>query len=77
MGWNPARAWTSQHPVGGYRHFQLVLQGGRGDQRWVELAAVRAPGFRERVLWSDLKDPHRWVSGWQSIPESHADPAAE
>ena len=63
MGWNPARAWTSQHPVGGYRHFQLVLQGGRGDQRW--------------VLWSDLKDPHRWVSGWQSIPESHADPAAE
>ena len=26
MGWNPARAWTSQDPVGGYRHFQLVLQ---------------------------------------------------
>ncbi|QNJ13596.1 tryptophan-rich conserved hypothetical protein CHP02450 [Synechococcus sp. A18-46.1] len=55
MGWNPARAWTRQHPVGGYRHFQLVLQGGRGDQRWVELAAVLAPGFRERVLWSDFK----------------------
>ena len=53
MGWNPARAWTSQDPVGGYRHFQLVLQGGRGDQRWVELAAVLAPGYRERVLrWS-------------------------
>jgi tryptophan-rich hypothetical protein len=50
MGWNPARAWTSQAPVGGYRHFQLVLQGGRGDQRWVELAAVLAPEHRERVL---------------------------
>ena len=56
MGWNPARAWTSQDPMGGYRHFQLGLQGGRGDQRWVELAAVLAPGYRERVLWRDLKD---------------------
>ena len=77
MGWNPARAWTSQAPVGGYRHFQLVLQGGRGDQRWVELAAVLAPDHRERVLWRDLKDRSRWISGWQSIPESHADTAAE
>ena len=77
MGWNPARAWTSQDPVGGYRHFQLVLQGGRGDQRWVELEAVLEPGYRERVRWRDLKDRSRWISGWQSIPESHADPAAE
>ena len=77
MGWNPAMAWTSQYPIEGYRHFQLIQQGGRDDQRWVELAAVLAPGFRERVLWRDLKDPHIWVSGWQSSPESHADPAAE
>ena len=77
MGWNPARAWTSQDPVGGYRHFQLVLKGGRGDQRWVELAAVLKPAYRERVRWHDLKDRSRWISGWQSIPESHADHAAK
>ena len=77
MGWNLTRAWTSQAPVGRYRHFQLVLQGGRGDQRWVELAAVLNPDCRERVLWRDLKDRSRWISGWQSIPESHVDSAAE
>ena len=40
MAWRPARAWTSQRPVAGYRHFELIMQGGRGPQRWVELAAV-------------------------------------
>ena len=70
MAWHPARAWTSQSPVSGYRHFELITQGGRGPQRWVELAAVLAPSHRERVLWSELKDPTLWSSGWQSIPES-------
>ena len=32
--------------------------------RW---AAVLNPQHRERVLWSDLKDPAQWVSGWQPI----------
>ena len=38
MAWRPARAWTSQRPVAGYRHFELIMQGGRGPLRWVELA---------------------------------------
>ena len=54
MAWRPARAWTSQRPVAGYRHFELITQGGRGPLRWVELAAVLAPSHRERVLWSEL-----------------------
>ena len=54
MVWRPARAWTSQTPVAGYRHFELITQGGSGDQRWVELAAVLKPSHRERVLWSEL-----------------------
>ena len=73
----PARAWTSQTPVAGYRHFELIMQGGSGDQRWVELAAVLKPSHRERVLWSELKDPNRWSSGWQSIPEDHADSSTQ
>ena len=56
MAWFPAKAWTSQRAVGGYRHFQLVTQGGQGDQRWVELSAVLEPAHRERVLWRDLND---------------------
>ena len=77
MAWRPARAWTSQSPVSGYRHFELVTQGGRGPQRWVEMAAVLDPSHRERVLWNELKDPTRWSSGWQSIPKSDEDSSAQ
>ena len=77
MAWRPARAWTSQRPVVGYRHFELITQGGRGPLRWVELAAVLAPSHRERVLWSELKDPTRWSSGWQSIPENDEDSSTQ
>ena len=63
------KAWTSQMPVAGYRHFQLVMQGGRGAARWVELAPVLAPSQRERVPWTDLMDRSRWVSGWQQLPK--------
>ena len=72
MVWCPARAWTSRSPVSGYRHFELVTQGGRGDQRWVELAAVLNPSHRERIPWSELNDRNRWTSGWQSIPEDES-----
>ncbi|MEC8688212.1 MAG: TIGR02450 family Trp-rich protein [Cyanobacteriota bacterium] len=75
MAWHPAQAWTSQAPVAGYRHFSLITQGGRGTERWVELAAVLAPSHRERVLWSDLNDRSLWISGWQSIPQDDADPS--
>lgn len=73
MAWMPAKAWTSDQPVGGYRHFERVMTGGRGPTRWVELAAVLNPRFRERVLWSELKDPNRWLSGWQPIVELDGD----
>ena len=75
MVWRPAKAWTSQQPVGGYRHFELILQGGRGDQRWVELAALLAPSRRLRVSWLELNDRNRWSSGWQQIAEDDADSA--
>ena len=79
MAWRPARAWTSRLPVSGYRHFELITQGGRGDQRWVELAAVLNPSHRETIRWSELKDRHRWISGWQSIPadDSGSDSAVD
>jgi tryptophan-rich hypothetical protein len=54
-----------------------VMQGGRGPQRWVELAPVLAPGQRRRVAWAELRNPDLWESGWQQIPESDAASAAE
>ncbi|MGB1622846.1 MAG: TIGR02450 family Trp-rich protein [Synechococcus sp.] len=67
MGWIPAKAWTSEQPVNGYRHFERVMTGGRGPKRWVELAAVLDSTVRLRVLWSELKDRSHWLSGWQPI----------
>ena len=75
MVWRPARTWTSRSPVSGYRHFELITQGGRGDQRWVELAAVLNPSHRETIPWSELNDRNRWISGWQSIPKD--DPGSD
>ena len=77
MTWRPANAWTSRRPVDGYRHFQLVMQGGRGAERWVELTPVLAPGRRRRVAWTELNNASLWESGWQQIPESDASAAAE
>ena len=31
MGWMPAKAWTSEQPLSGYRHFERVMTGGRGS----------------------------------------------
>ena len=70
MGWRPAQAWTSQSPVAGYRHFRLVLQGGKGRERWVELEAVLDAHTRQRVAWRELK---LWSSGWQQIPVGESD----
>ena len=60
------RAWTSQDRLR-VSPLELITQG-RGDQRWVELVRCQ-PSHRERILWSEMKDRSRWLSGWQSIPE--------
>ena len=75
MTWRVARAWTSTAPVGGYRHFEWITQGGRGEQRWVELAALLAPSHRERVALRDLRNPSLWLSGWRQLPKT--DPEAD
>ena len=75
MGWKPAQAWTSRTPVAGYRHFRLVLQGGKGQERWVELEAVLNADTRQRVPWRELCDPQLGSSGWQQIPAEN--PEAE
>ena len=77
MTWRPAKSWTSQGAVGGYRHFMVIMQGGRGVDRWVELVPVLAPGQRHRVKWCDLNDPSQWMRGWQQIPDLNADPPCE
>ncbi|WP_255441022.1 TIGR02450 family Trp-rich protein [Synechococcus sp. HK01-R] len=69
----PARlsqAWTSSSAREGYRHFRLILQGGRGNERWVELEPLLQRGLRLRVTCQELKDSSQWLSGWQPLPPS-------
>ena len=68
MSWKPAKAWTSVLPREGRRHFRLVLQGGRGSERWVELVSLLEPQVRLRESWQQLQDKTQWESGWQPIP---------
>ena len=73
MSWKAAKAWTSRIPREGKRHFRLVLQGGRGAERWVELCSVLTPEVRLRLSWRELRDRSLWDSGWQSIPPDESE----
>ncbi len=76
MSWKPAEAWTSFSPREGRRHFRVVLQGGRGSDRWVELVSLLSPRVRLRENWKDLKDASKWQRGWQPIPPDDSDSSA-
>ena len=68
MNWKVAQAWTSVNTQDSYRHFQVMLQGGKGQERWVELEAVLDSNVRLRVNWNELKNQELWTSGWQQLP---------
>ena len=68
MTWRVAQAWTSILPQEGYRHFRVMLKGGKGQERWVELEAVLDSNVRRRVAWKELQNKTVWMSGWRQLP---------
>ncbi len=72
----PSPAYTAlpamRSSAGGFRHFRLIGERGRGQQRAVELAAVLEPGFRLLVPLAQLRDRQLWQPGWQSLPPGRA-----
>ena len=64
-----AQHWTSVEAQLGFRHFRVVVQGGSGPERWVELAALLDSTQRLRVLVQVLKDPDHWLRGLQPVVE--------
>ena len=68
MSWTVAKSWTSVTPQKGFRHFRLILQGGQGQSRWVELEAVLDSSVRLCIHWNELKNQELWTSGWQQLP---------
>jgi len=68
----PGPAYTAQPAAlersGGFRHFRLVGERGRGRQRAVELAAVLDSRFRLVLPLAQLADRQLWQPGWQPLP---------
>lgn len=66
-------AWTAQperaQRSGGYRHFAVLGQRGRGRRRTLELQAVLDPGYRLLVPLAELRDSDAWRPGWQQLPQ--------
>ena len=67
-----ATAWTAQQTLqtqtGGYRHFRLLGERGKGAERAVELEAVLERGWRLLVPLRELRDRGLWQPGWQQLP---------
>ena len=64
--------WTAQGAAlaqtGGYRHFALLGQRGKGAERAVELQAVLERGWRLVVPLKELRRRELWQPGWQPLP---------
>tara|TARA_Y100001968_G_C19367523_1_gene723345 strand:- start:794 stop:1012 length:219 start_codon:yes stop_codon:yes gene_type:complete len=69
MRWPPNQAWTSSTARNGFRHFELLSFGGKGDERWVELVAVMDKDVRIKVSWNEMKIFSKWTSGWLQLPK--------
>ena len=66
----PNKAWTSSSPREGYRHFEVIDYGGKGDDRWVVLSAVLDKNIEFKVNWSELKTYAKWTIGWLQLAEN-------
>lgn len=69
MRWPPNKAWTSTSPIGGYRHFEVTEYGGKGDDRWVILKAIRDDEVKFKLDWSELKTYAKWTMGWVQLQD--------
>ena len=67
MKWPPTLCWTAPLTKNGNRHFQVKNYGGKKDNRWVELFAIRDKYQLTRISWKDLKS--NWKSGWEILPK--------
>ena len=64
--------WTAQATAlgdtGGFRHFRLLGEQGRGIERAARLQAVLDGEVRLLVPLRNLRDRSLWQPGWQSLP---------
>jgi len=63
--------WTAQTPLlernGGFRHFRLLGERGKGQSKALELEAVLKRGFRLIVPLVELRQRSLWQPGWEQL----------
>ena len=63
--------WTAQAPLlertGGFRHFRLLGERGKGQSKALELEAVLKRGFRLIVPLVELRQRSLWQPGWEQL----------
>ncbi len=67
MRWPPNKAWTSSTAIEGYRHFEVIEYGGKGDDRWVKLVAILDRKIEMKIDWNELKTYSKWSIGWMQL----------
>ena len=75
MSWPPVKSWTSTSKINGFKHFVAINYGGKGNQRWVNLVSVLDGRTIIKVLWHEIKDSSRWISGWEQLPREDSLPS--
>ncbi|WP_269622889.1 TIGR02450 family Trp-rich protein [Prochlorococcus marinus] len=69
MRWPPNKAWTSNTPREGHRHFEVLEYGGKGEERWVTLCAIMDKSITIEIPWNELKIYANWTSGWLQLSD--------
>ena len=72
MRWPPNKTWTSTINKEGYRHFEVLRYGGKGDKRWVELFAIMNDKIILKIDWDELKTHSKWTTGWLQLPKEES-----
>ena len=72
MLWPPLKAWTSQSPIDGLRHFVAINYGGELMERWIVMTSVLDGSVSVKIFCSDLQDSSKWIEGWEENDSLYA-----
>ena len=55
--------------IQGHRHFEVIEYGGKAEDRWVVLKAVRDNNIQFQLNWNELKTYAKWTIGWVQLSD--------
>ncbi len=62
--WPPIKAWTSNYPINGHRHFVAINYYQVKNNYWVVFVSVVDSKTCFHIKFNCLKDSSDWFPGW-------------